>query len=735
MTRKHSTHAADISSAESEDPDFEDVQCSQLPTFDSDSPNLVSDHEAQSNFKLIKKLKRELSSSSKHKSKRSKVTKNTDDGFTRFSATAFANLIDALTPHQRAVIEGYGFGSLLLFSKCSIPKKITTWIPRHVDSKSGDIILGGKVISLTKECINLVLGLPLSPKPFLADSNVGKSIVLSKFGKEHLPQVTFFAKKIIKQAEMFDEDVFVCFMVNALSSFLCSNTSLIPSPKYFGVFKDIDNAKNYDWCGLVLSWLLGHVKVFNRVNSSAGSSKSRQCLGGCIYYLDVMYLNHIDFCQRQVKPDIPWISVWKDSMIQFYSDLDKKSLGVYGHRPLLDYDSICYAQSGNTEVDHLMKKLVKMCNLDKSFDQIPLTQKDSVQKPVSDMLKFARLSHQQSKCISLSHSVSGDKNVIRIVNDYAPDSVSPPCSRRRSSIGLTLAENVHDMVQKADALYNANSNNFKSSIQTPSVRKIHVCPSNSSLDPESFQKFPDFKVRNSSTGGKVPIHGPRRLVVPSHFLADKIVTQSNKYHVSKSKIANYQATCSLASSSSSSENAVLFGGVRCTFWSLGEYLKRGGCVNNFVIVTFCYHFFCTPKGHPNDSKRHYFFSNISFLFIVDIKDSKFVFLDSYYTKNDEYHAYVKDQMYVCVSKHFEESELLYPRVPRQSESNEVDFGVFVMMFCENWELPRSPLANLFQEKDIPNIRIKIANDLVFSHKNNGNKDLVITFDHKAYDNQ
>lgn len=53
MTRKHSTHAADISSAESEDPDFEDVQCSQLPTFDSDSPNLVSDHEAQSNVSIM----------------------------------------------------------------------------------------------------------------------------------------------------------------------------------------------------------------------------------------------------------------------------------------------------------------------------------------------------------------------------------------------------------------------------------------------------------------------------------------------------------------------------------------------------------------------------------------------------------------------------------------------------------------------------------------------------------
>jgi hypothetical protein len=174
------------------------------------------------------------------------------------------------------------------------------------------------------------------------------------------------------------EDLFVCFIVVALISFLCSNTNLVPSPKYFGVFEDIENARNYDWCGLVLSWLLGHIKAFNISNTGRGSSKSRQSLGGCIYYLavcihiilfsmffpyffelscfigcffclfllttQVMYLNHVDFRQRQVKSDIPRISVWKDNMIQLYSELDKKFPGEYGQRPLLDYESTCFAQ-------------------------------------------------------------------------------------------------------------------------------------------------------------------------------------------------------------------------------------------------------------------------------------------------------------------------------------------------------------------------------------------------------
>jgi hypothetical protein len=101
--------------------------------------------------------------------------------------------------------------------------------------------------------------------------------------------VSFFANKIIKQEEMSDEDVFVCFLVVALSSFLCSNTNLVSSVKYLGVFEDIENAKEYDWCGLVLSWLLGHIKASNRSSSGPGSSKSRQSLGGCVYYLAVRF--------------------------------------------------------------------------------------------------------------------------------------------------------------------------------------------------------------------------------------------------------------------------------------------------------------------------------------------------------------------------------------------------------------------------------------------------------------
>lgn len=59
----------------------------------------------------------------------------------------------------------------------------------------------------------------------------------------------------------------------------------------------------------------------------------------------------------------------------------------------------------------------------------------------------------------------------------------------------------------------------------------------------------------------------------------------------------------------------------------------------------------------------------------------------------------------------------------------VDSGVYTMMFLEHWTSPRSPVFSLFSSEDIPNLRIKIANDMVFNPRNSGDKNPVISYDH------
>lgn len=117
--------------------------------------------------------------------------------------------------------------------------------------------------------------------------------MLSKFQKHSIPSVNFFATKLIKHEPMSDEDTLICFIMVAMSSFLCPNSSLIPCYKYFGIFEDVTSVKELDWCGYILKWLLEAVKNFNNGKSSRGYQGGT--LGGCLYYLAVSLIYFIFF--------------------------------------------------------------------------------------------------------------------------------------------------------------------------------------------------------------------------------------------------------------------------------------------------------------------------------------------------------------------------------------------------------------------------------------------------------
>jgi hypothetical protein len=51
-----------------------------------------------------------------------------------------------------------------------------------------------------------------------------------------------------------------------------------------------------------------------------------------------------------------------------------------------------------------------------------------------------------------------------------------------------------------------------------------------------------------------------------------------------------------------------------------------------------------------------------------------------------------------------------------------------MMFVEHWKSPRSVMQNIFDSSDIPNIRVKVANDLMFLPGNSGMKNRAIDYE-------
>uniref|UniRef100_A0A8R7R0X1 Ubiquitin-like protease family profile domain-containing protein n=1 Tax=Triticum urartu TaxID=4572 RepID=A0A8R7R0X1_TRIUA len=281
------------------------------------------------------------------------------------------------------------------------------------------------------------------------------------------------------------------------------------------------------------------------------------------------------------------------------------------------------------------------------------------------------------------------------------------------------------------------------------------------------------KVSTSSSRRKKTPHDPRRVLLSS----SPSVPETNRFPVSALERRYYAVFCRLARSERyQCMTAIIYRKVRCSYLSLGQSLMPGGHVNNFLISVFCRKLF--DDCHPSVSKKHYFFSYIGenilkynnkdqfklientfegaslvkkidacellffpichckhwFLFVVDLQNRQFVFMDSLFHKKSRYQVVVSE-MLVGNFQHlwneivdpeyiFDNFRIVYPDMPRQGNGN--DCGVFVMKCMEIWT-PRVVLHDYFSRVNIPNIRIQYANQLFFSSKNTADKSLVTHF--------
>uniref|UniRef100_A0A0E0DVK6 Ubiquitin-like protease family profile domain-containing protein n=1 Tax=Oryza meridionalis TaxID=40149 RepID=A0A0E0DVK6_9ORYZ len=271
------------------------------------------------------------------------------DAFSRFSVKYFSKVLDSLSPHHKTVIENSCFRSMLLFDKCFVPNSFALWIAKQVDVNCSDIVLGQKLIPLNKQSVHVMLGLPVGGSTIHSKFDSGKQKILHIFGKTSIPSVKFFGEKLIKNEELPDDQILICFMIVSLNCFLCPNSSLIPSTKYLSAFEDMDLIESLDWCKLVFDWLMDHISKLEK-------SKT---FGGCLFHLAVNYLDFLNFGSQKVLLDTPRIKVWKRSMIKDYSKFDKISEGVYGKRPVNDIASTCYQMIKYINIDEIMTKLNK----------------------------------------------------------------------------------------------------------------------------------------------------------------------------------------------------------------------------------------------------------------------------------------------------------------------------------------------------------------------------------------
>ncbi|RLN11233.1 hypothetical protein C2845_PM09G07380 [Panicum miliaceum] len=238
----------------------------------------------------------------------------------------------------------------------------------------------------------------------------------------------------------------------------------------------------------------------------------------------------------------------------------------------------------------------------------------------------------------------------------------------------SLADSVRALSKKSDDMYNLKLKKSGLRLSTPQA----MCPSSSRPTDENPSQSFAYRSRDSSAGGKLPIRALDVLQNQEHLMKD--VDEADQ-----------------------------------------DLLARA--------------FRRSSKAHPLNQSN----MGCSFLEISSAH--------SHFRNSLEFHW----DKYVRLDMVFEDYEFVYPVVPEQPLDNtfwsfstnifklhmvfiivfsifgNTDSGIYTMMFLEHWLSPRTSLTSVFSHSDIPKIRIKIANDLVFQPKNSGNKNRVVNF--------
>ncbi|XP_047079408.1 uncharacterized protein LOC124690006 [Lolium rigidum] len=218
---------------------------------------------------------------------------------------------------------------------CEIVKSLT-------DRRKNIVVNDSKSISISKDSIHYVIGLPNSGCVPIPDSEAGADFLLKMFGLPKLPHITFFGNKLKSREVLTDKEVFVCFMVIAFKCFLFPSSSELPNTDYLSILQDPESTSSVDLCKLVFEHFISGVHSYNRTCKLIG--RKGKCFEFSNYILAVYYLDSLDFGPIILDQAVPRVSVWNGSLIKFFSDLDHVKNNVFGKSSLRNNLPSCYLQ-------------------------------------------------------------------------------------------------------------------------------------------------------------------------------------------------------------------------------------------------------------------------------------------------------------------------------------------------------------------------------------------------------
>jgi hypothetical protein len=157
---------------------------------------------------------------------------------------------------------------------------LSKWLVKFLDTDKEELVIPGRgKIKANAASVNRILGLPMGEYEVEYEFN-GSAINFinekCRFEDGRAPTIKSITERIAASKEAND-DYLRCWLMVAISTFLCGSTALSISPKCYPSLVDLSKVKELNWCQFVVDTF----KV------SVGKMGKQDSFLGCHYFLAV----------------------------------------------------------------------------------------------------------------------------------------------------------------------------------------------------------------------------------------------------------------------------------------------------------------------------------------------------------------------------------------------------------------------------------------------------------------
>lgn len=198
---------------------------------------------------------------------------------TRCSPGRLFNVLQRLTPEQKAAVKSMGFGSLLGLRCRTLRRSLCLWLLERFNTTRCSLEICGERIPLSPKDVELVMGLAASGKDVV---NSGPDDLIAVLRHSYNASNRGISVRLLEErlaAPEAGEDFKRSFVLYALGTLLSPTARLDVSPSFLHFMTNMDVVHQYNWGKFLLDRLVREISRFRQGKQRA--------VGGCLLFLQV----------------------------------------------------------------------------------------------------------------------------------------------------------------------------------------------------------------------------------------------------------------------------------------------------------------------------------------------------------------------------------------------------------------------------------------------------------------